>query len=167
MGGRGHVRRAIAQGETKCSGRRALALASELVGARDERDDFLSERVGVAPGDRRRTLLLVLAEPAEEATALDRFLVRLRREELRNRVRLDVAAAVQRSQFFEQVVLVRRREKCREEDDVRKLRTESGNRRVRRIDEKELRVHVLADDPFEDRALAVIRLDGEYQRHVD
>jgi hypothetical protein len=28
-------------------------------------------------------------------------------------------------------------------------------------------VHVLADDPFQDRALAVIRLDGEYERHVD
>ena len=122
FGGRGRVRRSIAQGEAKCSGRRVLALASELVSARDERDNFLSERVRVAPGDRRRGLLLVLAEPAEEATAVDRVLVRLRRDELRDRVRLDVTAAVQRSQFFEQVVLVRRREKCREEDDVRKLR---------------------------------------------
>ena len=45
--------------------------------------------------------------------------------------------------------------------------TERGNSSVRRINEKEIRVHVLADDPLEDRALAVIRLDGEYQRHVD
>ena len=112
FGGRGRVRRSIAQGEAKCSGRRVLALASKLVSARDERDNFLSERVRVAPGDRRRGLLLVLAESAEEATAADRVLVRLRRDELRDRVRLDVTAAVQRSQFFEQVVLVRRREKC-------------------------------------------------------
>ena len=91
--------------------RSALAAAFSLwllssVSARDERDNFLSERVRVAPGDWRRGPLRALAELAEEAAAADRVLVRLRRDELRDRVRLDVAAAVQRSQFFEQVVFV-------------------------------------------------------------
>ena len=119
FGGRGRVRRCVAQGEPKCSGGRFFALASELVRARDERDDFLCERVGVAPGDRRRALLLVLRnlpkKPPPPAASSSAFVAM----NCGIVYGLDVAAAVQRSQLFEQVVLVGRREKCREEDDVR------------------------------------------------
>ena len=52
-------------------------------------------------------------------------------------------------------------------DHVRDLGGEGGDRGIGRIDEEQVGVDVVPDDPFEDRALALIRLDGEYEWHVD
>ncbi len=162
----GRIGRSVASAQAERLRGYAFTLVLQLVRACDERDDLLPEHVGVAAGNRSGGLLLALAESAEEPPAAGLFLVGHRRNELRDGVRLDVPAAVQRPELFEQIVFVRRREERRDQDHVRDLRTEGCDSRVRRVHEQQIRVHVFADDPFEDRALAMIRLDGKYERHV-
>ena len=65
-----------------------------------------------------------------------------------------------------QVLLVSRREQRRDEDHVGDLRAERRDRRIRRVDEEQVGVGVLADDPLEHAALPQVWFDCEYQRHV-
>ena len=76
-----------------------------------------------------------------------------------------MASTVEGTQSLDQVLLVRRRQQHRHQDDVGNVRCQGGHRGVRRVDQEQLRMHVVADDPLQHGALAGIRFDGEDERH--
>ena len=45
-------------------------------------------------------------------------------------------------------------------------RVDRGNRRVARVDDNELGMHAVTDDPLEDGGLSHVGLQGEDERHV-
>jgi hypothetical protein len=137
--------------------RRGLEVPGDLLGE----DDWIA-----ALRRKVRGFLLFLLEPEQPPPAT--AIVLVERGEQRDRERLHVLGAFERPQVRDELFFLPRREERRDEDQVRRLLLNRGERAVLRIDDRQLRAgHAVLDHVRERRRLAGIRFDGEDVRHGD
>ena len=74
---------------------------------------------------------------------------------------LHVLGAVSVPQVRDDLGFVARRQQRGQQDDVGHSRVTAGNGRVARVDDDQLGMDAVADDPLEDRGLPQVRLEGE------
>ena len=101
-----------------------------------------AKRSGSQPPISTFGAALLAEQLAEQAAAAPLLHVRRRRCELRNGVRLDVLRAGERAQVGDELLLVARREKRGQQDDVGDAGRQRRDRGVARVDDHEIRAHL-------------------------
>ena len=139
---------------------RVLQLALLVGGALQEHPDFIGEEIWIAAGPERRRLLLA-SEGGQQPAPCSPLIRLQRRGELRDRVGLEVAGLVERLQMGDEMVFVSRRQQGAEQQDVRHGRAHRLDRRVERVDDRDVCECLLPDDAFDDGGLAEVRLDRQ------
>ena len=116
----------------------------------DEGPDFVGEEIRIAASHHHLWGGILLAKQlAEQSAAALLFHVRRGRCELRNGVGLDVLRPGERPQVGDELLLVPRREKRGEEDDVGDPRRQRRHGGVARIDQHEIRANLIANNALE------------------
>jgi hypothetical protein len=137
-------------------------LGADLGGARQIAAQFLGEDGLIAAGDR---FGLLLATEAAEQPAGARFFAGDRACQHRHRVRLDVFDAFQTAEMSDQLLFVSRRHQRREQDHIRYSLRDRGDGGIARIDDLDFTLDLLLHQVAQQRGLARIGCEREYQWH--
>ena len=109
--------------------------------------------------------LLLAPEPPEQTAGRGLFRW-CRAGQHRHGVRLHVLDVLEGPQVPDQLVFVARRHQRGEQQDVGHARRDSGDRPIARVHDLDLGMHFGLDELPQQRGLAWIRFEREYQRHV-